>query len=344
MDADHARGVNPYASRLHIIAEAGTNHAGKRDLAKRLIGIAAEARADSVKFQIIYPEGLYLPVTIAPDGTRTPSEVVAKRRAMMLSDDEYRKLRDDALELGIPMSASVFDTRGVRLVNELDAPYIKFASCDLDNSALLKTGAETGRKIILSTGMSTLGEVETAVADVLSTGNRDVVLLHCVSCYPATLAQMNLGFITTLRAAFGLPVGLSDHTEDSRASLMALALGATWFEKHCTYDRAAEGFDHAYAMEPAGLARYIADLREGELALRAPIPKVSKQEAATAERARRGVYAARDIAPGEILHDDDLLVVRPPNGTRPNEAALLVGRPVSVALHQHEPIHRAHVA
>ncbi len=331
------------ADGLHVIAEAGTNHAGRLDLGTHLVDIAREAGAHSVKFQVIHPEGLYLP-ELPTDGGYAANEVFAKRAAMMLSDEDWRALAAHAGERGIPMSASVFDERGIRLLEDLGAPYLKFASCDLNNSRLLRTGAETGLPVILSTGMATLGEIERAVTDVLATGNRDVWLMHCVSAYPATLDQMNLGMIETLRRAFGLPVGLSDHTETAHAATMAVALGARFFEKHCTYDRSADGFDHAYAMEPGGLAAYVADVEAAVAAMTGGGAKLRAAEVELKPRARRGVHAARDLAAGETITEADLVVVRPEGPFAPNDVPLLIGATVRSPIRRYEAIDPGRIA
>jgi len=327
----------PATHPLHFIAEAGTNHGGKLSLARDLAEIAANARADSVKFQLIYPEGLYLPELRTETGAYETSEVFEKRRAMMLTDDQWRELAAACRDLAIPMSASVFDERGVRLLDQLDAPYLKFASCDLNNSELLRAGAATGRKLIVSTGMSTLGEIERAVLDLVAAGASDIVLLHCVSAYPAATRDMNLSMIPTLASAFGFPVGLSDHTESGAAASAAVALGATWFEKHFTYDRSADGFDHAYAMEPQGLASYIDEVRSVAQAL-APSPKkLRPAEEAVPPRARRGLWVARDLPAGQTITRDDVVVVRPAGPMAPNSAADLIGRTTTRPLARYEP-------
>jgi sialic acid synthase SpsE len=197
------------------------------------------------------------------------------------------------------LSSSIFDERGLDLLRELNPPYIKIASCDLNNSPLLKQAAESGRKLIVSTGMATLGEIERAVSDIVITGNRDLVLMHCVSVYPCPTRQMNLGFLQVLKTAFGFPVGLSDHTENSLATSAAAALGVSWIEKHFTLDRKSPGFDHAYAMEPASLKQYVQDVRDVTAALTPAPTKIGEAEAKVKVRARRALYAARDIAPGE---------------------------------------------
>lgn len=324
---------------VQIIAEAGTNHGGDLAVAKRLVDAAVASGADSVKFQMIYPEGLYLP-SFFRDGSYEANTVFEQRAAAMLADDEYRELAAYCRATGLPFAATVFDERGIALVDELDVPYVKTASCDLNNSRLLTACAETGRKVVISTGMATLEEIERAVSDVLATGNSDVVLMHCVSIYPAPLEQMNLSFIPVLQAEFGLPVGLSDHTENSLASAIAIGMGATWIEKHFTLDRTATGFDHAYAMEPDMLARFVDDVRSCETATSPHQDKLMATELDVKARARRSVYAARDIAAGETITESDLLVVRPEGPLAPNEAADVVGKLANVPIARFQAIAR----
>jgi N,N'-diacetyllegionaminate synthase len=311
-------------SPVHVIAEAGTNHGGSLETARQLVDIARLAGADSVKFQVIYPEGLYLPEFLV-NGAYVPNEVYAKRQAAMLSDADWRRLAEHARATGLPMSASVFDARGLDLLDALDAPYIKIASCDLNNTPLLEAAAARGRRLLVSTGMSTIPEIAGAVAAIRRVSSVDLILMHCVSVYPCPLAQTNLAFIDTLQREFGLPVGFSDHTENSVAAAIAVSKGVTWIEKHCTFDRAAVGFDHAYAMEPAMLKAYIADLRATEAAIRPAAEKVQTAEASVRQRARRSLYAARDLAPGDTISPGDVLIVRPEGPLRPEDAARVVG-------------------
>lgn len=322
---------------VHIIAEAGTNHGAKLDVAKSLVDAAADAGADSVKFQIIYPEGLYLP-KFYKDGSYEPNEVFAMRAAGMLSDSDYQSLAEHCLAKGLPLCASVFDSRGIALFEEFSPPYFKIASCDLNNTGLLKEVAERGRKVVLSTGMASLGEVECAVEDVVSTGNRNLVLMHCVSIYPCPLERMNLNFLRVLQSAFGFPVGLSDHTEGSLASAIAVGIGVTWIEKHFTLDRSAEGFDHHYALEPAALAQFVQDVRHSWTACQPVERKVSEAEQETQVRARRGVYAARTIKPNEVIQESDLLVVRPVAFIDPPHVDRVVGRPARKTIHQYQAV------
>ncbi len=320
---------------IHIIAEAGTNHNGNPAKARELIDLAARASADSVKFQIINPWGLYLPGTYSY-GHYDIKKVIEIRQSTVLSDDIYRELSGYSAGQGIAFSASVFDEPGLDLLCSLDPPYIKIASCDLNNVRFLRRVAERGKKIILSTGMSSLADIEKTLKEIDKTGNRDLVLLHCVSVYPAKTEQTNLGFLSSLKQ-FGFPVGFSDHTGQSVAACMALTQGATWFEKHFTTDRTQEGFDHAYAMEEEGFTSYVADLREAEAAL-APRPaKISDDERYTRKRARRSLYAARNLRKGEVIRDEDVLCVRPEGIMNADDIDLIIGRKTTRDVRQYEP-------
>ncbi len=322
---------------LHIIAEAGTNHGGRLPTAIRLADVAAQAGADSVKFQIIYPDGLYLP-RICRDGHTSRNDVFEQRRAGSMVDDDYRRLASHCKDADVPMAASIFDQRGLDLLCELDSPFIKIASCDLNYSGLLRAVAERGRKMIVSTGMSSLGEIEKAIEEIFAAGHQDVVLMHCVSVYPCPVELMNLSFIDTLKTAFGLPVGISDHTESSVAGAAAIAKGATWVEKHVTLDRSAQGFDHVYAMEPTPFRDYVQDLRAVAAACAKPQNKVSQSEAEVRQRARRSLYAARDLEEGDILREDDVLIVRPEGRFAPDDLPLILGRRLARAVHAFEEL------
>ncbi|MDT3699102.1 MAG: N-acetylneuraminate synthase family protein [Thermincola sp.] len=322
--------------QIHIIAEAGNNHGGDVNVGKQLVDIAAESGADSVKFQIIYPEGLYLP-DFYQDGRYVHNDVFDQRIKLMLRDEDYAELAKYCAGKGIGFSASVFDKRSTDLLDKLNADYFKIASCDLNNSYLLKLVAERGKKIILSTGMSQLGEIERAVNDIYKAGNHDIVLMHCVSVYPCLTENMNLGFLGVLRKAFGLPIGLSDHTENSLAAAIAVSKGVTWLEKHFTYNRQAEGFDHAYAMEPADFKVYIQDVRMADKACERRTDKLTDAETTVKSRARRGLFAARDIGCGEKIEFSDVLIVRPEGPLEPNQIDLILNRDIKRNIKKFEP-------
>lgn len=323
---------------VHVIAEAGTNHNGSLEKALRLVDVAKQAGADSVKFQMIIPEGLYLP-RFFQNGGYSENAVFQKRKAMMLPPEGFARIAQYSREQGIGFGCSVFDPSGLEALDRLQPAYFKFASCDLNNSRLLIEAAQRKRKMIVSTGMATLGEIERAVIDITTAGNQDLVLMHCVSVYPAETARMNLAFIKTLKSAFGLPVGLSDHTERSLAAAIAVNMGVAYIEKHITLNRSDDGFDHAYAMEPEAINAYLADVRQAEEACRLRAgEKVGAQEREVRKRARRGLYAARDLEAGTALAEEDVLVVRPEGALQPNDLPLLLGRKTRRALRRYEEL------
>lgn len=329
--------------RVHIVAEAATTHAGSVEAAHRLIDMAKRCGADSVKFQIINPEGLYLPVTWTGE-TPEPNPAIAMRRGEQLPEGAYRALAAHGRETGIPVSASVFDTAGLALLETLDPPYVKIASTDLDNHGLLRAAAGTGRPLLLSTGMATIDEVAEAVAVVGETGNEALTLLHCTSVYPCPPDLLNMAFMDVLRARFDRPIGFSDHSWTPTAAVMAVAKGAAVIEKHVTLDRTAPGPDNANAMDEDQFRAYVAAIREAEAAMGPREPKVGEAEASVARRARRGIYAARHLKAGEVVTEADLLVVRPAGPATPPDLARLLGRKLEADIPQFRPVTPENVA
>lgn len=321
---------------IHIIAEAGTNNNGSVSKAKSLIQIAARSGADSVKFQMINTWGLYLPGKY-DYGHYKIEDVIKIRQEGEMKDEEYRELAMFSLQVGIPFSASVFDEKALNLLDSLNPPYIKLASCDLNNIRFLRQVAECGKKVVMSTGMSTMKDIEVGVKAITKNGFNDLVILHCVSVYPSTIKQTNLKFIEELKKNFGFEVGFSDHTGTSHAACMALALGATWFEKHFTEDKTQQGLDHAYAMEEEGLKSYVNDLHEAYEALVLKEDKISDAERYTRRRARRSLYASRNLPAGHIITNEDVLVVRPENILQADEIDIVIGQKLLKSINQYEP-------
>lgn len=311
---------------VHIIAEAGSNYNGSVALACNLNAAAAAAGADSVKYQIINTDALYRGGDYAY-GHYKIDDIRNIRRRDELTDEQWQAIRADALERDIPFSASVFDHKGLDLLCSFDPPYVKIASCDLNNLRFLRETASRGRRMVVSTGMSTLGDIEktvTALALEGIEGDR-LILLHCVSAYPCELEATNLTFLQTLRSAFGTAVGFSDHTLGREAACVAVALGATWIEKHFTTDHTLEGLDHKHAMEPDAFFAYVQAIRATESALQPKVNKIGPAEAYTRQRARRGLYAARDLPAGHVLTHDDILIVRPEGPISADQIDLIVG-------------------
>lgn len=323
---------------VHVIAEAGSNYNGSVEMAMRLNRIAFDAGADSVKFQIIYPEGLYRSGEY-PYGHYDIKEVLRIRQAGVLKDEDWLAVRNNAQEMGIDFSASVFDKKGLALLMAMNPNYVKTASSDLNNLRFLREVAAYGKTMIVSTGMATLDEIDTTVNELGKAGisGEKLVLLHCVSSYPTDLSDTNIAFIQTLKK-FGTAVGFSDHTLGTEAACVAVASGATWIEKHFTSDCTLEGFDHKYAMEPGPFSEYVKAIRFTENSLRQKDQKISEAEAYTKQRARRGLYAARDLPYGHILTSDDILIVRPENSISACQVDLIIGMKITKELKVNGPL------
>ena len=324
---------------LHIIAEAGSNFNGSVDIALQLNATAAAAAADSVKYQVINTDALYRQGDYAYGHYRI-EDIRAIRRRDELSDKQWWTIHDDARARGIAFSSSVFDTQGLDLLCAMNPPYLKTASCDLNNLRFLREVAARGRTMVVSTGMSTLGDIEKAVSTLAKEGieGERLVLLHCVSAYPSALSDTNLIFLQTLKNAFGTAIGFSDHSLGNEAACIAVALGATWIEKHFTIDHTLEGLDHKYAMEPLAFTNYVKALRETETSLKPKVQKIGPAEAYTRQRARRGLYVSKDLPAGHVLTNEDILIVRPESSIAADDIHLIVGRTLKKSMQSFEAL------
>lgn len=333
--------MNP--QRCFIIAEAGVNHDGDVERAKRLIDVAAEAKADAVKFQTWRPGEITGRYAYKVNYLESTTEAAESRYELScrlaLPFPVFRELKAHAERRGILFLSTPdgFDSLAF-LVGELDMPIVKIGSTEVTHLQYLEAIGRTGRPAILSTGLSTLGEVEKAVATLRRGGTRDLTLLHCTSEYPAPDDQMNLRAMITLRDAFGLPVGLSDHSRGVEASLAAVAMGATVVEKHFTLDRSLPGPDHQASLDGPELACLVSSIRRVEAMLGDGIKRPTAAELANINGIRRGVVAARKIPAGTVLSADMLVCKRPGGGIEPEDLDRLVGFAVRRDLDEDEPL------
>ncbi len=328
-------------AKVSVIAEAGVNHNGDLSRAMELVEVAASAGADFVKFQTFTADALVLPTApkAAYQGRTTPQgeSQYEMLRKLELSPGDQRRLKNHADACGIKFLSTPFDRGSLTfLVEDLGLDLIKLPSSDITNIPLLVEAGRSGASLILSTGMSTLGEVETALkaicfgfssgANPKSTAALDdiysdidarmrlsgsVVLLHCTSEYPAAPSDVNLRAMTTLRKAFAVPVGYSDHTEGITVAVAAAALGAEVVEKHLTLDKQLPGPDHAASSEPDEFSALVHAVRNVEAAFGSPLKLPVTAELANRRTMRKGMYAARDIPLGSPLTEADIAVVRP---------------------------------
>jgi sialic acid synthase SpsE len=316
----------------YVIAEAGANHNRDLDMAKQLIDVAAGSGADAVKFQTYTGKDLYSSKTPRfeyLDDERSPQELLD---AIALPREWQPELAEHAQGHGIAFFSSPFDRDAVDSLVEAGAPALKIASFELVDLPLIAYAARTGLPVILSTGMATYGEIEDALGAVSGAGNDRVALLRCASVYPAEPEIMNLRAMGTLRDAFGLPVGLSDHTRGIAVAAAAAALGAELVEKHFTLSRELEGPDHPFALEPGELKAMVTGIREAEAALGSGRLE-GPSEAESGEMyqlARRSVIAATDIPAGTVITEEMLAVKRPGYGIKPRDLPILVGRTAKV--------------
>jgi sialic acid synthase SpsE len=322
----------------YVIAEAGANHNRDLGLARELIDVAADAGADAVKFQTYTGKDLYSSRTPRFAYLQDPRSPQALLDAIALPREWQPLLAEHAAARGIAFFSSPFDRAAVDELAALGVPAMKIASFELVDVGLIEHTAATGIPIIISCGMATYGEVEDALAAVERGANRQVALLRCASLYPAPAQIMNLRAMATMRAAFGVPVGLSDHTAGIAVAAGAAALGMEILEKHFTLDRGLAGPDHAFALEPAELKAMIAGVREVEAALGSGrLEGPSEPESGEMyQNARRSIVAARAIPAGTAITAAMLTVKRPGFGIVPKHLPLVVGRVARVDIPEDE--------
>ena len=315
---------------VFVIAEAGVNHNGDVELARALIDAAAAASADAVKFQTFSADRLVTaqaPKAQYQNRTTDPAESqLAMLKRLELSAEAHRDLIDHAAARGILFLSTPFDSGSADMLDALNLEIFKLGSGELTDLPLLTHVARKGRPMILSTGMSALDEVEQAVAAVRAAADVPLAVLHCVSNYPADTRDCNLRAMDAMRAAFGVPVGYSDHTRGNVASLAAVARGACIIEKHLTLDRSMPGPDHEASSDPQEFAELVRAIRETEAALGDGIKRPRESELSTRAVARKSVVALVDIPKGQPVTREMLGVRRPGTGIPPADLERLVGR------------------
>ena len=319
-----------------VIAEAGVNHNGDLNMALELVRAAARGKADAIKFQTFSAERLA--THSAPkaayqarrSGAAETQQDMLKR--LELGADDHRVLIRECDREGILFLSSAFDEQSADMLEDLGMAAFKVPSGEITNLPYLRHLARKGRGLIVSTGMSTLDDVRAAMSAIKDTADVPVVLLHCVSLYPAPPADANLRAMETMRREFDVPVGFSDHTEGVSVALAAVALGAEALEKHLTLDRNLPGPDHAASLEPNELKNMIEGVRAVESALGDGVKRPVPEEAETAAVARKSVVAAVDIPSGAEIKRDMLTVMRPGTGLPPTRLDWVVGRRARAAI------------
>jgi N,N'-diacetyllegionaminate synthase len=318
--------------RTLIIAEAGVNHNGDLAVARRLVDAAADAGADLVKFQTFRAERLATATADKADyqkaGSGPPESQLEMLRRLELSEDAHRNLLAYCQSRGIGFFSTGFDTECVDMLVGLGQRLFKIPSGEVTNLPYLRHVGGLGGDVILSTGMATLSDIEAAllVLERSGTPRERVTVLHCTTEYPTAAHDVNLRAMQSMRDAFGVRVGYSDHTQGIEISIAAVALGATVIEKHFTLDRRLPGPDHQASLEPGELASMVRCIRHVEVALGDGVKRPTAGEERNRAVARKSIVASRPIAAGEVFSNDNLTAKRPGSGVSPMRWDEVVGR------------------
>lgn len=320
-------------SPAFIIAEGATNHNNKLELGLRLIKEAAESGADAIKFQTYTADKLVTkkaPIFWTMDNKNTKASGTQYEKYSTvdkLSKEAYVEMKKYADSLNIEFFSTPFDNESVDFLEKIGIEFYKIASCDITNIPLLKYVAATKKPIILSTGISRIGEIEEAIEAINGEGNDQIVLLHCTIQYPTPYENVNLNAMKVMQKVFSdYPIGLSDHSIGIEIPLAAVALGAKCIEKHYTFDKNADlSPDHWLAVDTSELKQLVSGSRHIEQAMGSHIKKMSSSENNAEQYARRSIVSLRNIKNGELISKNDLIIKRPGTGIAPKYLDLVVG-------------------
>ena len=329
----------------YIIAEIGANHNGDMDLAIKMIDSAKSCGCDAVKFQSWTPDSLVAKKEYDRNQqyNDSPKKHFGSLKEMVekyyLRPEQHHELKRYCDKIGIEFCSTPFSEDEADLLEELEVPFYKIASMDINNPRLLKHVAQKGKPIILSTGMSTLAEIENAITTIESEGNHQIILLHCIAIYPPAYKDINLNNIPMLRQTFGYPVGFSDHSIGVSIPLASVALGSCVIEKHFTLDKDMPGWDHEVSANPEEMKVIVEESRNIANALGTYRRVVNQAEEEKKFKFRRSVVAGKDLKKEHVLTIEDLAFKRPGSGIRPDEANYLIGRRLKQDIVRDELIH-----
>lgn len=332
-------------TRVLIIAEAGGNHNGSLDIAKRLVDEAADAGVDIVKFQTFKAEKLVSKSAKQAEYQqrnmgKTDDSQYSMLKKLELSPLQHEELIDYCREKGIRFFSTAFDMDSIEYLHSLNLGLWKIPSGEITNYPYLRKIAQYGEPVILSTGMCELSDIEAAIQVLLSYGlqKKQITVLHCNTEYPTPMRDVNLKAMLEIERKFGVAVGYSDHTEGIEVPIAAVALGATVIEKHFTLDKNMNGPDHKASLEPQDLRAMVKAIRNIEQALGSGHKVISASERKNIEVARKSIVAACPIRKGDLLTDENLTVMRPGNGISPMRWEEVIGTYATRNYQEEEPI------
>lgn len=321
---------------VFIIAEAGVNHNGDFSLAKKLVDMAVNCGADAIKFQTFKAEestGAYAEkAKYQKENTKIEESQLDMIRKLELPFEDFGILKEYCESKRIKFISTPDGSESLRYLISIGVDVIKIGSTEVSNLEFLKEIGETNKEIILSTGMSTLGEVEKAINALKLTGNKKIKIMQCTTDYPTAYEDVNLKAMVTMREAFKVSVGLSDHTVSNEAAIAAVALGAEFVEKHITLDREMEGPDHKASMPPKKFEEYVKAIRNTEKLLGDGIKRPTSRELEIMKAGRRSIVASIDIKEGTILTKELLAYKRPGTGIKPELIEVIIGKKLKTSI------------
>lgn len=314
---------------VFIIAEAGVNHNGDINLAKKLIDAASDAKVDAIKFQTFKTEKVISinakKAEYQKNNTENNESQYEMIKKLELDSEEHKELIKYCKEKNILFLSTPFDNESIDLLNELGMNIFKIPSGEVNNLLYLEKVGKMKKKVIMSTGMATLGEIEEAIFILRENGTYDISILHCNTEYPTPMEDVNLKAMQTIKDAFKVNVGYSDHTIGIEIPIAAVAMGASIIEKHITLDKNMKGPDHKSSLEPDELKEMVKSIRNIEKALGDGIKKVSESERKNKNISRKSIVANRNIEKGEVFTEENIAIKRPGNGISPMKWYEIIG-------------------
>jgi len=324
--------------RIYVIAEAGLNHGGNKERALALVRAAKWAGADAVKFQTFKADRLASTRPATLSHTKDQPNLQELFKKLELPYDTFKALHKEASRIGIEFLSTPFDEESADFLNDLGVSSFKIASGDITHRPLIEHVARKGKPVLLSTGMSSAEEIENAIDWMHTQSNEQIVLLHCVSSYPAKREELNLKSIEYLRDRFGVPVGFSDHSVGTLGSIVATSLGAQVIERHFMIETRGDTPDHAVSMDAKALKGHIEELRTIGAVLGERGKFAGESETKNKTASRRALYARRPIAAGETIDADMLYALRPATGISPEFVGTVIGKHALTAIDAGAPV------
>lgn len=313
-----------------VIAEVGVNHNGSFELAKKMVDAAKEAGVDYVKFQTFNPKKLvskyaekaeYQKETTGSDETQ-----LQMLQKLTLTEDNFLSLRDYCREVGIGFISTPFDLDSIDFLETFDMDFWKVPSGEVTNLPYLEAIAKTKRKVVMSTGMCDMNEIQDAIEVLEKNGTTEITLLHCNTQYPTPYEHVNLSAMGTIKDTLHKEVGYSDHTQGIEVPIAAVAMGATVIEKHFTLDKNMEGPDHKASLDPTELKQMVSAIRNIEKAIGSGLKEPSSSELTNKAVARKSIVASREIKQGEVFSEENLTTKRPGTGISPMKWYEVIGK------------------